>query len=70
MKDEFEETADPPEEEDTTEELILRLENCVALCEKAERYELMLEVNLHYLFISLITLQNYITFPSLQNEQR
>ena len=44
LKAEFEEIEDPIEEEDCTEDLILRLENCVHLCEKAERYELMLEV--------------------------
>lgn len=44
LKDEFEEVEEWPEEEDNTEELIQRLESCVALCLKAERYELMLEV--------------------------
>jgi len=44
LKDEFQQTGDSHEEEDTTEELIQRLETCVHLCEKAERYELMLEV--------------------------
>ncbi|CAG7817944.1 unnamed protein product [Allacma fusca] len=44
LKVEFEDIEETIEEEDATEELILRLENCVNLCEKAERYELMLEV--------------------------
>lgn len=44
LKDEFEEVEEWPEEEDNTEELIQRLESCVNLCLKAERYELMLEV--------------------------
>lgn len=48
LKDEFQQSAEITEEEDTTEELIQRLETCVHLCEKAERYELMLEVK--YIF--------------------
>ncbi|ODN03684.1 Dedicator of cytokinesis protein 9 [Orchesella cincta] len=44
LKDEFEEVEEWPEEEDNTEELIQKLENCVTFCLKAERYELMLEV--------------------------
>jgi len=35
---------DCKDELDSSEELIQRLENCVILCEKSERYELMLEV--------------------------
>ena len=45
LKVEFEDIEEIVEEEDVTEELIQRLENCVTLCEKAERYELMLEVS-------------------------
>ena len=45
LKDEFQQHVDLHEEEDTTEELIQRLESCVHFCEKSERYELMLEVS-------------------------
>jgi len=44
LRDEFEMLDESNEEEDYTEELIQRLEDCVNLCEKSERYELMLEV--------------------------
>lgn len=45
LRDEFEEEADDNQEEaDYTEELIDRMEQCVHLCEKSERYEVMLEV--------------------------
>jgi hypothetical protein len=45
LRDEFEMLDESSEEEDNTEELIQRLEMCVNLCEKSERYELMLEVS-------------------------
>jgi hypothetical protein len=48
LKDEFQQHGELQEEEDTTEELIQRLENCVHFCEKSERYELMLEVTAFY----------------------
>lgn len=44
LRVEFEDEEDSKEELDYTEELIDRLEQCVHLCEKSERYELMLEV--------------------------